>query len=307
MPKTLVRMILLWLLVTAAVFAETYNAILISLDGAERTDLYRLLAADKLPALKELLAAGGVVEIKVEGHVTSTAPGHAEMLTGLPKELNKVVTNKKYDAIPEGLTIGERLKKALGKNSVITMMLMGKAAYMGSRSAADYIGKEKPESLENYEPYYYAKKHMDVWEGDESRTAEVVGAGALHCLDKYYNKRFFMFCHFIDTDASGHHFGENSPEYENAFIKEDTWIGNIMARLKKLKLYEKTLIYVTADHGFDKGEKTHNNAPDIFLVTNDRAVKKNGTQADIAPTILSQFNIDLTKLVPKLPGKALNR
>ncbi len=308
MLKALLRSVFLWLIIIAAVSAETVNAILISLDGARRERLYSMLAADKLPALFKMKTNGALVEINIEGHQTETGPGHAQMLTGLPKEVTNVYTNSKYDAIPEGLTIGERLGKALGKDNIVTIMVMGKTVYMGARSPAEFTEKETEEWWGTMtQPYINAKKNIDVWDGDETKVASVVGARALGYLDKYKKKRFFMFLHFKDTDAEGHTFGESSRAYEAAFTIEDAWIGKIIEKLRELKLYDKTLIYVTADHGFDKGQKSHLDAPEIFLVTNDKTVNKNGTQADIVPTILTQFNVDLSKLEPKLPGNPLNR
>ena len=41
-----------------------------------------------------------------------------------------------------------------------------------------------------------------------------------------------------------------------------------MKKLKELQLCDKTLIYVTADHGFDEDRKGHADAPYFFLATN---------------------------------------
>lgn len=293
MRISFMKYILSSLIFVISLSAETHNAILISLDGAQRAHLNELLASGKVPVIKELKAEGAFVDLQIEGHDTGTGPGHAEMLTGLPKELNNVQSNRKYKAIPAGYTIGERLEKVLGKENIVTVMVMGKESYMGA-STAD-------------QPYYNAKNSIDVWDGDESKRSESVVVKGLDYLDKYKDKRFFMFFHFKDVDSKGHKYGENSPEYEAALISEDSRIGRVLNKLKELKIYDKTMVYVTADHGFDEGKKDHSYAPEIFLVTNDKAVKKNGTQADVVPTILTQFNIDLLKLEPPLPGKPLNR
>ena len=242
MLRIFLRPVLFCMLFVFSASAETKNAILISLDGAQRAHLYELLGAGKLPAIKELKANGALVEIRIEGHQTETGPGHAEMLTGLSKEINNVVTNGNYKAIPEGFTICERLEKAEGKNNIITVMVMGKEGYMGAKKSS--------------QPYFNAKNNIDVWDGDETRLVEVVGPKALGYLEQYKDKR---------------------------------------------------LIYVTADHGFNEGSKNHNKSPEIFLAANDKTVINNGTQADIVPTILSQFNVDLSKLEPHLSGKPLNR
>ena len=78
-----------------------------------------------------------------------------------------------------------------------------------------------------------------------------------------------------------------------------------MDKLKELNLYDETLIYVTADHGFDEGMKSHNDAPYVFLATNDTLVMRRGERADITPTILKRFGLDLSRISPPLDGHPL--
>jgi len=80
-----------------------------------------------------------------------------------------------------------------------------------------------------------------------------------------------------------------------------------MGRLKELQLYDKTLIYVTADHGFDEGRTSHADAPYVFLATNDPAVTRRGERSDVAPTILERFGLDLNKIEPRLDGHPLTK
>jgi hypothetical protein len=75
--------------------------------------------------------------------------------------------------------------------------------------------------------------------------------------------------------------------------------------LKDRDLYSTTPIYVTTDHGFDHKAKTHSNAPDGWLATNDPDVKTGGTLSDIAATILTRFGMDVTRLIPPLSGTPL--
>jgi arylsulfatase A-like enzyme len=93
----------------------------------------------------------------------------------------------------------------------------------------------------------------------------------------------------------------------DALISCDAWLGKIGGRLKELGLYDKTRIYVTAEHGFDEGQKSHADAPYVFLATNDRAVIRGGTRGDITPTILDRFGVDLSRYLPPLDGKSLLR
>lgn len=155
-------------------------------------------------------------------------------------------------------------------------------------------------------PYYTMHKACDVWEYGLMED-EKVGSRALELLEKYRDKPFFFFVHFASVDHQGHRFGENSKEYNDALISNDTWLGRIVEKLKELGVYDKTLIYVTADHGFNEGGTGHSYAPYVFLATNDPLVKRDGMRQDIAPTILARFGLDLTKLQPPLDGEPLTR
>ncbi|GBC96344.1 Phosphopentomutase [bacterium HR16] len=160
--------------------------------------------------------------------------------------------------------------------------------------------------VEPGKPFYNARQGMDVFINGLMRD-DVVGAKALEMLERYRDKRFFFFIHFAEVDHQGHQYGENSKEYNDALISGDRWLGRIVQKLKELKLYDKTLIYVTADHGFDEGMKTHADAPYVFLATNDKGIVRRGTRADIAPTILERFGIDLKRIEPPLDGHPLTK
>ena len=155
-------------------------------------------------------------------------------------------------------------------------------------------------------PYHTMHKSTDEWRfwlgADEK-----VGDKALEMLDKYGKKPFFFFVHFGDVDHMGHKYGEPSPQYNDAIISGDRQLGRIMEKLKQLGVDGKTLIYVTADHGFNIGQKHHEYAPYVFLATNDKQVIRGGTRADIAPTILDRLGVDLSKIEPKLDGEPLTK
>jgi arylsulfatase A-like enzyme len=153
-------------------------------------------------------------------------------------------------------------------------------------------------------PYYTMHKACDEWHFGLMEDVKV-GDKALEMLDKYKEKPFFFFVHFGEVDHSGHKHGEPSKEYNDAIISGDTQVGRIVEKLKALNLYDKTKIYVVADHGFDVGGKGHKYAPYVFLATNDKKVMRDGTRADITPTILDRFGLDLSKIEPRLDGESL--
>ncbi|MBM4034338.1 MAG: hypothetical protein FJ291_21545 [Planctomycetes bacterium] len=73
---------------------------------------------------------------------------------------------------------------------------------------------------------------------------------------------------------------------------------------------DKTLVYVTPDHGFNEGQKGHSKAPHIFLATNDKRLQKGlapATRTDIPVTIMSRFGLDLAKLQLPMAGRVLTK
>ena len=277
---------------------EQRNAILISWDGAGGEHVRALIAAGKMSSLARLAKQGALVDIEVTGHGTDTKPGHAQMLTGYDPNLTSVYTNAKFGPIPRGYTLFERLHGAFGRKRFATVMLTAKGPNLGSQS---------PEGTQP-EPFSIARKSITVWDGDRIRPARSVGKRALRYIRKFAGKgRFFFFIHFADPDVAGHLYGEASSEYDRGLVECDRWLGEIMDALDASGISDRTLVYVTADHGFDKGTKRHAAATGIFLITNDPGVSRSGEQRDIAPTVLSAMGVDPTTITPRLPGKRLSK
>jgi hypothetical protein len=155
-------------------------------------------------------------------------------------------------------------------------------------------------------PYYGMHTALEVWEFGLMEDQKV-GSRALELLDKYKDQPFFFFVHFAAVDHSGHKYGENSKQYNDALISNDLWTGKIMDKLQELGLAEKTQIYVTADHGFNEDAKRHSFAPYVFLATNNRAVCRDGRRQDVAPTIYEALGVDATKFEPRLDGISLTQ
>ena len=283
--------------------APPKNVILISWDGVQQNHLRECLARKELPHLQALINEGIIVQIDVT-HRTDTKAGHAQMLTGYEPETTGVYGNGNFRPIPPGYTIFERLEEHFGAQNIATIMLTGKAGNVGGKGPR--VVKDKKTGKERKvpgEPFFLTKNDLDEFDSNAA-PATVVGPKALGYLDKYKDMRFFAFFHFSDPDSKGHRFGENSPEYTQAIITCDEWLGKIVARLKEYDLCEKTVIYVTTDHGFDEGRRRHSMAPYIFLATSDKRVKRRGNQRDIAPTILSLF-MEVEKIEPPFPGRSL--
>ena len=313
------------------------NIVLIGWDGPQRNHIKECLSRNELPNLKKLSDEGAFVEIDVEG-TTDTKAGWSQILTGYYPTVTGVYSNGQYQPVPKGLSIFERLEKHFGADKFVTVAVIGKKGHVGEINPPQKTRLDAEESstkkkagekevqpgagkkpvgriieengvkyrLTPGSPYYNMYTALDVWEFGLMED-EKVGTRAIELLEKYKDKPFFFFVHFATVDHQGHKFGENSKEYNDALISNDLWTGRIIEKLKKLGLYDKTLVYVTADHGFDEGKTGHSNAPYVVLATNDKKVMRNGLRQDIAPTILERFGLDISKLEPPPNGVPLTK
>ncbi len=315
------------------------NVILMGWDGAHRDHVKSLLKAGKLPNLQKLVSEGTLVDIDVTSGATDTKAGWTQILTGYRPEITGVYNNSRYRDVPAGYSIFERLRAAFGADRIATVAVIGKKAHCGEVNppfkkpyepeAAEPAKPAKPkakgakagakkaaalghvveEGGKKYlvfegSPYYTMHKNVDQWHFGLLQD-QAVGDKTLELLDRYAQKPFFFFVHFAEVDHAGHQHGENSKEYDEAIISGDRQLGRIMEKLRQLGVYEKTLIYVTADHGFDLGAKSHRAAPYVFLGTNDKKVIRGGARADITPTILARLGVDLKTIQPPLDGEPL--
>jgi predicted AlkP superfamily pyrophosphatase or phosphodiesterase len=285
------RLLLLLVLIPTGWAAEPVpNAVLISCDGVGRDILTELLDAGKLPALAAIIQEGSLQKIEVVGHRTSTVPSHATMLTGYLPAVHGLRNNQEIKPIREGLTIFERLKQQLGLANIHTFMVTGKAINLGGATTNDVYG--------------LVRKNFDYFDAQDRLAAAVVQT-ALPVWAKMKTPRFFVFLHFPDPDRAGHLFGKDSPEHRAGVVQCDAAIAQVVTWLQTEKLAATTRLYITTDHGFDNHSSMHNNAPHIFLATNDKAVTRGGQLADIPATILQRFGVNTTSLAPPLAGKSL--
>lgn len=316
------------------------NVVLVGWDGAQREHVYQMLATDQLPNLAALIAEGRLVDVDVTTGATDSKGGWVQILTGYLPAKTGTYSNLDYCPLPVGYSLFERLESHFGPANIITAALLAKNHHVGG-GPARYLDfeewaaierrrgnpvPEKPEvglrvrgggliiyDRSDYkvafapEPYFFTKKHMDLFRNALGPGNERIGRLALDLLEQHHGRHFCFFFHFEEPDRAGHRYGENSAGYSDAIRDDDRWLGLIVGKLKALGIYDRTLVYVTSDHGFDEGRNTHLHAPTIFLATNDRQVRHSGDRVDIAPTILERVGVDVSRLTPPLDGASLSR
>jgi predicted AlkP superfamily pyrophosphatase or phosphodiesterase len=170
-------------------------------------------------------------------------------------------------------------------------------------------------------PYANLAQAIDVWDGDQQRLADEVCPRALNYLETYARQRFFMFHHLSDPDTMGHSYGEGSEQYAEAIRTCDRCLGEMLKTLHRNGILDRTVVYITADHGFDESsapypinpEKpgySHIQAPYIFLASSDgsQPLVRVGLQRDVAPLMLERLGLPLSvDGIPPLPGASMTR
>ncbi|MFZ3045775.1 MAG: alkaline phosphatase family protein, partial [Desulfatirhabdiaceae bacterium] len=230
---------------------EIKNIVVIGWDGAGRMHTKQLLEQGYLPNLAALIKEGHLLDIDVITGATDTMAGWTQLLTGYVPEQTGVYNNGRYEPIPEGYTVFERLERFFGPDNIDTVAIISKKfnvdnapPYRGTLEAWTTVDSErlkearKTDSNTRNEPYaavykeggrivekdgrqiveipgkpwYRASKHLDLWVNGLEEN-EKVATRAVAELEKRKDHRFFFFIHFKEPDHHGHKFGENSPEY----------------------------------------------------------------------------------------------
>jgi hypothetical protein len=287
------------------------NVILLGWDGVQRNHLYELLKAGLMPNLSGFIQTGKMVNVTVSDHYTDTKAGWTQILTGYRWWKTGVFANAIwFNTIPKNYTIPERLENYYGSSDIVTAFITGKLNQMEIEDQTGTAAVGSPFAVYSNQALYSnlpsALDVVSVGDLEQDRYADVVGPLTLQFIQNNSNNRFFGFFHFSDPDHTGHMYGENSEEYSTAIETCDYWLGQILGKLNTLGIAQKTLIYITADHGFDEDSHWHSNAPYIFLATNDNNVTRNGDEVDVAPTVYYGLGLwNQTTFSPALDGYPL--
>jgi len=314
---------------------------LISWDGAQSNHTNKLYETNQLPNLMDLRKNGGMNILTYNGsgsviyivdHLTDTDSGHAQMLTGYGPDVTAIAKNS-YNSIPDGLTIFERLPP----NYTVGLISSRESAqgfqtnghgfptitFKNASREIDHWWDASKISWGSKGILYEALQH-NITEYVQQVTAEATSDQVTNWIDINKDTNFFLFVHLGEPDTAGHFFGENSIEYNNGIIASDIATGKIVKKLKDLKIYDKTSIIVTTDHGFKENDFNHTSLPypvelsqytnladpdcyKIWMVSNTIKGDRIGYQNDIAPTIYGLFGIDYTKFKPSFNTSILGK
>ncbi|MCP4658644.1 MAG: sulfatase-like hydrolase/transferase [bacterium] len=307
----------LLLALTACGRSEPWNVLLVSFDTT-RADAIGCYGNEAIatPTL-DALAAEGVLFQHAYSAVPITQPSHTTILTGKYPIAHGVRDNGLFVLAPEHQTMAE----LLAAHGYAT------AAAVGSFPLVAKFGLDQ--GFELYDDKLNSRNEDYLGRGlrqpvrlffDERRAAWVNDA-VIPWLEEHRDEPFFLWVHYFDP----HQPFEPPPPYDELYANDlyageiayaDESLGTLLDHLRRLGVFERTLIVFTADHGEGRGEHgevTHSyltydttlHVPLIFrLPEGPRSVtvEPRVVTADILPTVLELLGLPIP---PDLDGRSL--
>ena len=242
------------------------------------------------------LAAEGVLFENALSPVPLTLPAHSTMLTGSIPPYHGVHDNQNHRLGDANVTLAEILKEVGFSTAAVIA-----AVVLDSRFGLN-------QGFDTYDDQF-DQEHNSI--GIVERRGQEVTRHGLNWLAGHRSERFFLFLHYYDPHATymaPKKFGAKFPHssYAAEIAYTDHCIGQVISGLKKLDLYDSTLIILTSDHGEMLGEHketTHGyfvyqsvvHVPLIVRVPGEkqpRRVEKLVGLVDIAPTVCDLLSIE---------------
>ncbi len=284
----------LWAVHRAASGPRLRGVLLISIDTcrADRLGCYGF-GRDATPHIDEVARHAALFENAVSP-VPITLPAHGTMLTGTIPPFHGAHDNNSYRLAERNVTVAELLKQhGFATGAFVAAFVM--AERFGLNQGFDTYGFESTQNTT----------------GMAERRGQDVSRDGIQWLEAHGDEPFFLFLHYYDPHALyappepfASRFEDDPYAGEIAYV--DQCVGQVLAKLQQMGLYDDTLIIITADHGEmlgEHGEATHSYFIYESALRVPLIVKRPRQQApiqideqvgliDVAPTICAAAGIE---------------
>ncbi len=238
-----------------------------------------------------------------------TFPSHSTLLTGLLPAQHGVRDN-----------VGYRLDPAKIEKGDLPFLpeILKKAGYATGGAVSAYVLQGKTGLKTGFDFYQDGIEFVSATGlGGLQRSGTETLELARPWLESVKDKPFFFFFHIYEPHSPytpPEPFASKYPsKYDGEIASADQIVGDLIADLKRLDVYDKALVIVLSDHGEglgDHGEEEHgvllyNEAIQVpLLVKLPESQKAGGTTGrpvelfDVAPTVLGLLGLDVPKAMP---------
>ncbi len=286
---------------------EPFNVLLVTFDTTRADHIGVYGNPNAHTPVLDALAKDSVLYEQAVTHIPITLPSHSSMMTGKVPFTHGVRDNGLFTLSAEQLTLAEILKQH-DYNTAASIGSFPLSSQFGINQGFDYYNEHITQKYEDIHGDRTIPKDRLFF---DERTAAQVNDGLMPWIEDNHQKPFFTWLHYFDP----HHPHEPPAPYNQSFIHDlylgeiaysDESLGSVINQLKRLGVYDNTMIIFTSDHGEGNGE--HNESTHSLLIYNATQhvpliVKYPNQQfagtriknwvglVDILPTVLSHLNI----------------
>ncbi len=287
---------------------EQWNVVIVTFDTTRADHIGCYGKGDARTPTIDKLAREGVVFEHAYSPIPITAPSHSTMMTGKVPFAHGVRDNGLFVLDDKQTTLAEILKEQ-GYKTGAAIGAFPLTSQFGLDQGFDVYEDHLSVSYNDFQGNRVLSKRKLYF---DERKAGRVNEAIIPWLRDHHKKPFFLWAHYFDP----HHPHEPPFPYHDQFRNDlysgeiayaDECLGVLIGELKRLGVYENTLLIFTADHGEGRGEHqetTHslllyNATLHVPLVIRDpegrrgeRVTERVGL-VDIFPTVLDMLKVDV--------------
>lgn len=226
------------LLVSHLIYAQKNQVpyvVLVSFDGFR----YDYATKYNLPHFKSLIKQGASAEM-IPSFPSKTFPNHYTIVTGLYPGHHGLVDNSFYDTELKK-SYGMKDPKAVTDPAFYGGTPLWQLTQQGGMKSASYFWVGSETAIQGKTPDYYYP--FNDSEPNQKRIDQTIEWLNLPEADRPH----FISIYFSLVDHAGHDFGPSSNETKQAGMTADSLLGNLMDKLKTVKL--PVNLIVVSDHG----------------------------------------------------------
>jgi len=243
-----------------------FNVVIVTFDTTRADHIGVYNNENYTPTLNQL-AKDSVVYEKAVAPIPITLPSHSTIMTGKVPFVHGVRDNGLFNLAQEQNTLAEILKQ----NGYKTGAAIGSfplTSQFGINQGFDFFNDHITQNREDmFGEFSESKSHLFF----DERKASQVNDAIMPWIEENSDSPFFVWFHYFDP----HHPHEPPTPYSHSFIHDlykgeiaysDESLGKVISQLKRLGVYENTLIVFTSDHG--EGNNEHNESTHSLLIYN---------------------------------------